>query len=136
MKKILSLLLVLCALAISSHAATLTISNFVTYASSGGASTNYGTPVLIGSATVPLPPTINFSHGGLSTTNSAVVTVQIGTSSASNLMSTVTTYYPTVTNATDEVIAASTITLPIYMQTIVVTTNSASVGTKAVFVSP
>jgi len=136
MKKfILSLILVADAL-FSSHAATVTFSNMVTYAASGGVSTNYGSPVLIGTATVYLPPTINFQHGGLASTNAAIVYVQIGTSTASNLMTTVAVAAPATTNAASETIPSTAISLPIYMQTAVVTTNNSSVGTTAVFVSP
>ena len=117
-------------------AATVTFSNLVTYAASGGVSTNYGSPVLIGTATVYLPPTINFQHGTLATTNAAVVYVQIGTRTASNLMTTVAVAAPATTNAARETIPASSISLPIYMQTAIVTTNNSSVGTTAVFVSP
>lgn len=118
-----------------SSRASITVTNMVTYGASGGASTNYGVPVLIGNAFILIPPDINISHAALVTTNSAVVTVQVGTSTASNLMSTVTTFYPQ-TNAMEEVIHPASLSIPIYEQTVVVTTNNSTIGTKAIFNNP
>lgn len=135
MKK-LFLISFLCGLALLADAATVTVTNLVTYGASGGASTNYGTPVYIGAAIVPLPPNVLFSHGALVTNTAAYVNVQIGTSPASNMMTTVATIYPSTTNAWDETYSASSLTLSIYLQTVVVTTNNSTVGTKALFSAP
>ena len=129
---------VLCVLAVvtSARAATLTFSNLVTYAASGGITTNYGVPVLIGTATVPIPPSISFAHAGLASTNAVIVYVQIGTSTVSNQMTTVAVIAPSVTNALTEAIPAPTISVPIYLQTAIVTTNNSTAGTTAAFLSP
>lgn len=131
MKKLITSLLLLSMVAVAP--ATITSSNLVTYASSGGASTNYGVPVLIGTAYIANPPSFLISDGGTVTTNSLTVYVQYGLSTASNTMSTVATYTKSATNATDGTVSPSSITLSIYAQTVVVTTNSLPVGSKAIF---
>ncbi len=107
----------------------------VTYAATGGASTNYGVPVLIGSAFIPNPPSFLISDGGVVNTNALTVYVQYGLSTASNQMSTVATYTKSATNATDGTVSPASITINIYAQTLVITTNSVPVGTKAIFQS-
>jgi hypothetical protein len=113
--------------------AAITVTNLITYGASGGARTNYGVPVFIGNAYVALPPTINVSHAALATTTSVVTYIGIGTSTDSNLMSNISTNYPATTNANEEIITLSSFTIPIYLQTTVVTTNNSTVGTKAIF---
>jgi hypothetical protein len=100
---------------------------------SGGASTNYGVPVLIGSAYLANPPSFVVSDGGVVNTNALTVYVQYGLSTASNQMTTVATYTKGSTNATDGVVTPSGITVSIYAQTLVITTNNLPVGTKAIF---
>lgn len=131
-KLFLALLIPLLFLAPSAPA-TITSSNLVTYAATGGAVTNYGVPVLIGTAYIANPPSYVISDGGVVNTNALIVYVQYGLSTASNTMSTVATYVKSSTNATDGVVSPATITLSIYAQTVVVTTNSVNVGTKAIF---
>ena len=132
MKKLIASLLLLSLMA-SGGRATIVSSNLVTYASSGGASTNYGVPVLIGTAYIPNPPSFLISDGGTVTTNALAVYVQYGLSSVSNQMTTVATYTKSATNAADGTVSPGNITISIYAQTLVVTTNSLSVGTKAIF---
>lgn len=131
-KLFLALLLPLLMMASTVHAA-ITSSNLVTYASTGGASTNYGAAVLIGTAYIANPPSYLVSDGGVVNTNALIVYVQYGLSTASNTMSTVATYTKSATNATDGVVSPASITLSIYAQTVVVTTNDVAVGTKAIF---
>lgn len=135
MKKIISLLFVLSFFGLAVPGATLTVSNLITYGASGGASTNYGVPILIGTAIVPLPPSVTFNHAGLLTTNSAIMFIAVGTSSISNQMVNITTNIP-VTNATAEVIQQTSLSIPIYMQTIVITTNNSTYGTTANITTP
>ena len=113
--------------------AAIVSSNLVTYAATSGASTNYGVPVLIGTAYIANPPSYLVSDGGVVNTNALTVYVQYGLSTNSTTMSTVATYTKSSTNATDGTVSPSSITLSIYAQTVVVTTNAVSVGTKAIF---
>lgn len=108
-------------------------SNLLTYAATGGASTNYGTPVLIGQAYIQNPPTFLISDNGVVNTNALVVYVQYGLSTASNQMTTVATYTKPTTNAADGTVIPSGITINIYGQTQVITTNNVTVGSKAIF---
>ena len=131
MKKILASI-ALCVAAMTASAA-ITSSNLVTYAATGGASTNYGVPVLIGTAYIANPPSFLISDGGVVNTNALTVYVQYGLSTNATTMSTVATYNKSATNAADGTVSPSSITLSIYAQTLVVTTNAVSVGTKAIF---
>ena len=131
--KLFGVLLILSAILFlpSSSPAAVSSSNLVTYAATGGASTNNGTPVLIGTAYIATTPSFIISDGGTTATNAMVVYVQYGLDT--NYFSTVATYTKAATNATDGVVTPGGITLRIYAQTKVVTTNSVTVGTKAVF---
>lgn len=114
--------------------AGVTSSNLITYASTGGASTNTGTPVLIGTAYIATVPTFVISDGGTATTNALTVFVQYGIDT--NYYTTVATYTKATTNAAEGIVSPSGITLSIYAQTKVVTTNAVTVGTKAISYSP
>jgi hypothetical protein len=109
----------------------ITSSNLVTYAATGGASTNNGVPVLIGTAYISTPPSFIISDGGTTTTNAISVDIQYGLDT--NNFTTQTTYTKSVTNATEGVITPGVLAVKIYARTRVVTTNGVSVGTKAVF---
>ena len=115
------------------RADTITSSNMLTY-TEVDTTTNNGTPVLIGTAYIPTAPTFIISSGGLSATNALVVYIQYGLDT--NTFSTVATYTQSTTNAQDGTITPSGISLSIYAQTQVVTTNAVNVGTKAIFVTP
>ena len=114
--------------------AGVTSSNLITYASTGGTSTNTGTPVLIGTAYIATVPTFVISDGGTATTNALTVFVQYGIDT--NYYTTVATYTKATTNAAEGIVSPSGITLSIYAQTKVVTTNAVTVGTKAISYSP
>jgi len=119
-------------------AGTTTVSNLVTYAATGvtTTTTNYGVPVRIGTAYVTMPPNILISHGNLSNTAALTVNIQSGTSTTSNLMSTTATWTPSTTNSEDYTVQSTTLSIPIYQQTMVIATNNVTVGTKAIFVAP
>ena len=128
-KLFLALLLPLLMMA-SSGLAAITSSNMVTYATTSGASTNNGVPVLIGTAYLPASPNFVISYGN-TTTNALTVYVQYGLD---------TNYYTTVatltngpgTNASEAVISPGSIKINIYAQTKVITTNAMPVGTKLI----
>jgi hypothetical protein len=111
--------------------ATLSSSNLVTYAATGGASTNTGNAVLIGTAYVSTAPSFIISDGGTATTNALTVEVQYGLDTTN--FTTQAIYTKPTTNATDGVVTPGVLALRIYARTRVVTTNNISVGTKAVF---
>jgi|GEM_PF-6979737 len=125
----LALLVPLLLLASSGHAA-ITSSNMVTYATTSGASTNNGVPVLIGNAYIQTSPSFIISDGGTTTTNALTVYVKYGLDT--NYFATVATYAKTATNATDGVVTPGTLKVSIYAITQVVTTNSVPVGTKLI----
>ena len=127
---ILAILIVLLACLIPAHAQS-SVSNMVTYAASGGASTNNGTPVYIGSAYLAVSPSFLVSDGGTTATNALTVYVQYGLDT--NYFATVATYTKTATNATDGLVSPGAVTIRLYAQTKVITTNSVSVGTKAIY---
>ena len=113
--------------------AGLSVSNLVTYASTGGASTNTGTPVLIGTAYLANAPSFIISDGGTATTNALTgyVLYGIGTNTAN--MTSVATYTKAATNAADGTITPAGISFQIYATVQLVTTNSVSAGAKAAF---
>lgn len=112
--------------------AQLSSSNLVTYAASGGPSTNTGRLVYLGSAYVATQPSFIISDGGTVTTNALTVRVKYGVGTNSAGFNTVATYSKTATNATDAVVSPGTVRLDIYAITEVITTNSVNVGTKAI----
>lgn len=129
MKKLLSILI--CVLGLCAVArADITSSNMVTYASTGGASTNNGTPIFLGNVYLPVTPNFVISDGGTATTNALTVYIQYGFDT--NYFTTVATYTKASTNAADGVVTPSGVRLSIWAITRVVTTNSLSVGTKAI----
>ena len=128
-KLFLALLLPLLMMA-SSGLAAITSSNMVTYATTSGASTNNGVPVLIGTAYVPTSPNFVISYGN-TTTNALTVYVQYGLDT--NYYATVATFTnATSTNASEAVITPGSIKINIYAQTKVITTNAMPVGTKLI----
>lgn len=110
--------------------ADITSSNMVTYATTSGASTNNGAPVLIGTAFIQSSPSFIISDGGTTSTNALTVYVKYGLDT--NYFSTVATYTKNSTNATDGVVTPATLKVSIYAITQVVTTNSVPVGTKLI----
>ena len=114
----------------SSGLAAITSSNMVTYATTSGASTNNGVPVLIGTAFIQSSPSFIISDGGTTSTNALTVYVKYGLDT--NYFSTVATYTKSSTNATDGVVTPATLKVSIYAITQVVTTNSVPVGTKLI----
>lgn len=134
MKKLIIALAIVCMFAAQAAFATIVSTNLVPYATSGGLSTNFGRPLLIGTAYIANPPNFLISDGGTVNTNSLFVYVQYGLSTNSTTMATVATYTKATTNATEGVVNPANITLSIYAQTMVVTTNAVDVGTKAVFI--
>lgn len=108
----------------------ITSSNMVTYAATGGASTNNGTPILIGYAYIQSSPSFIISYGN-TTTNALTVNVRYGLDTTN--FATITTFTNgTSTNATDAVVTPGTMKIPIYAQTQVITTNNMNVGTKVI----
>ena len=130
MKTILATVIVLLACLIPAHAQS-SVSNMVTYAASGGPSTNNGTPVYIGSAYLAVSPSFLISDGGTTATNALTVYVQYGLDT--NYFATVATYTKPTTNAADGLVSPGGVTIRVYAQTKVVTTNNLPVGTKAIF---
>lgn len=131
MKKLIFIALLMIA---NAAGAAVTVSNLFTYGSVSNTTAN-GSNVLVGTAYVPTTPTFSIQNGGLTATNALVVYIQYGIGDTTN-MTTVATYYPSATNATEAVVSPSGITLNIYARAQIVTTNSVNVGTKAIFVRP
>jgi len=132
MKKLI-LTIALLALFVGFAQAGTTVSNLLTYTSVNN-TTNNGAPVLIGTAYIATTPTFNIQHAGLFATNDVLVRVQYGLDT--NTFTTVYTWNAATTNAVDEQITPSGITINIYARTAITTTNNTSVGSKAVFVTP
>ena len=128
-KLFIALLLPLLIIASTGHGA-ITSSNMVTYAATGGASTNTGTPVLIGYAYIQSSPSFIISDGGTATTNALTVNIRYGLDT--NNFSTIATYTKSGTNATEGVVTPGTTKIPIYAQTQVITTKRVTVGTKTI----
>lgn len=129
-KLFLALLVPLLMLASTGHGA-ITSSNLVTYAATGGASTNTGTAVLIGTAYVNTAPNFIISDGGTASTNALTVEIQYGLDTSN--FTTQATYTKPTTNATEGIVSPGVLSVRIYARTRIVTTNNVSVGTKAVF---
>lgn len=111
--------------------AAITSSNLVTYADTGGASTNTGQAVLIGTAYIASAPSYIISDGGTTSTNALTVEIQYGLDTTN--FSTQAIYTKAATNATEGVVTPGILAVRIYARTRVVTTNAVPVGTKAVF---
>lgn len=125
-------ILILSALGLSNVCrADLSLSNMVTYASTGGAVTNTSAPVIIGTAYISSPASFVFSDGGTVTTNALTAFVQYGL--GTNSFTTVATYTKSATNPTDGVVTPASVSFPIYAQVVIVTTNSLNIGAKALF---
>lgn len=110
--------------------AGITSSNMVTYATTSGASTNNGVPILIGQAYLPTSPNFVISDGGTLTTNAFTVYIQYGLDT--NYYATVATYTKPTTNATDGVVTPGGIKINVFAQTKIVTTNAVTIGTKLI----
>ena len=110
----------------------LTSSNMVTYAATGGASTNTGSTVYLGTAYISATPSFIVSDGGTTTTNAMTVRLKYGIGTNTANFNTVATYTKTATNAAEGVISPGMVRLDIYAMTEVVTTNNVTVGTKAI----
>lgn len=132
MKKLI-LTIALLALLVGFAQAGTTVSNLLTYTSVNN-TTNNGSAILIGTAYVPTTPIFNIQHAGLYATNDVLVRVQYGLDT--NTFTTVYTWNAATTNATDEQILPTGITLYIYARTAITTTNNTSVGSKAILQSP
>lgn len=125
-------LIALCSLCLCGQSfGALTSSNLVTYAATGGASTNNGAAVLIGTAYISAAPSYIISDAGTATTNALAVEIQYGLDT--NNFSTQTIYTKASTNAAEGVVTPGIVAVRIYARTRVVTTNDVTVGTKAVF---
>ena len=110
--------------------AAIVSSNLITYAATGGASTNTGTYVYVRTAYITTAPEFLISDGGTTSTNALTVEVQYGLDT--NYFSTAATYTKTSTNATEGVISPGVLAVRVYARTRAITTNNVSVGTKAI----
>ena len=109
--------------------AALVSSNLFTLAVVNNA-TNTGSPIILGTVTVPAT-TFTFQNLGLSNTNAFGADIQLGF--ATNAMTTVGSYLPGQTNA---VIDSFTLTnsgvVRLYCQIVMRTTNSVTAGAQAI----
>lgn len=130
------LIFCLLVLVISARAGIVT-TNLVFPTAVATASTNYGSPVLIGSIYIPNAPSFIFSsYTNLAGTNALTGLVMYGFSTNINSLTTVGTYSQATTNPTDGTVSLNGITIPVYAYAVIVTTTNTTVGSKAAFTTP
>jgi hypothetical protein len=124
------LLTILSVLTLVGHAAAqITYSNLLTYTAINAA-TNNGSAVIIGAARITMPH-YAVQNGGLTATNALVSYVQISLD-GTNFM-TISTNWPTITNAGIATITVRAQSLNVYSRIVHVTTNNVSVGASVTF---
>jgi hypothetical protein len=113
----------------SASKAALISSNLFTLAVVNNA-TNTGTPIILGTITVPAT-TFTIQNLGLANTNAFGMDIQLGF--ATNAMTTVGTYQPGQTNAViDSFSLTNSGVVRIYCQVVMRTTNSVTAGAQSI----